>query len=822
MSDATHDTKGAEMAEASPGQKFQELRTRYIAGLPDRMGKLGDSWNRLLYVSWNPKALEFMYQSAHKLTGSGATFQFPEISNTARILEEQLQVLLAKSDATSTERQQIENSLKALERAIEEASRAGPNNEMPAFVSQTVMEKHQTHRIAVIEDDEHQAAYLKNWLEQQGYYAETFEDPETYTQRIGGHFHHLILLDISFPQDALEGIDWLERMKCQAGTNTPVIMMSARSDMVARMRALRAGADIYLTKPIDMGVLEKRIHQLLDNARPVQPRVLWVDDDTDLLAYYKSMLSEEGYEVEGLSQPVRVLERIEQFQPDAIVLDHDMPGCQGIELAKVLRQDADYMTIPILFVSASPEARELLEQHSIAGNDFFQKPLENELFLSSLRRHLMNAKLIAARINLISQRKESRGLQNYDYFLTELVDLLAKIESDQQDQAHYLVQASVDRHEYLRAQHGARAMANLSARMEKHFAEQLAVGDSGCALGGGSFLFLVTARAADDCKTFLERFHHKLNNPAWAIENTSDPVTLSLGALTLNHAMDEDKALIEVEKACSKAMQSGSNNLIWQQATERPPESRLDDHIKELIAAQAFKLHYQPIVNMETGGTLFEALVRLVDEDNAVYLPGQFLPWLPEGSRGPFYALDRWVIQHAVEGLTHLDGKASASYSVSVKLSSPMVDVEHLLTVLSSAIRENRIKGNRRIYLALSSPTVLKDVPRAKKIAKLVQAMGCGLVIEHVATDTASVELLKELGSVDFVKLVPALGASAQQTPALEQLLHQLKSAFSSNLQIVVTGVEDAKALSWFWERGIRNFQGYFIQEPKGAMNYEL
>ena len=810
------------MAEASPGRKLQELRSRYIAGLPDRMGELRDSWNRLVHVSWNPKALEFMHQGAHKLTGSGATFQFPEISNTARMLEEQLQALLAKSDATSTERQQIETSLKALEGAIEEASRASLNTEMTAFVSKADVRKRQAYRIAVIEDDDSQAAHLKNWLEQQGYSAETFEDPDTYSQRTDGHVYQLILLDISFPQGALEGIGWLERMKCQSGTNTPVIMMSARSDMVARIRALRAGADIYLTKPIDMGILEKRIHQLLESAPSAKPRVLWVDDDTDLLGYYNAMLSEEGYEVEGLSQPVRVLERIEKFQPDVIVLDHDMPGCQGMELAKVLRQDANYMTIPILFVSASPKSRELLEQHSIAGNDFFQKPLDNELFLSSLHRHLTNAKLIAARINLVSQRKESRSLQNHDYFLTELVDVLARVESDQEDQIHYLIQANVDRQAYLRAQHGARAMAKLNARMEKHFAEQLAAGDSGCALGGGSFLFRVTASAADDGKTCLEHFHRALNNAAWALENAADPVTLSLGALTLNHALDEDKALIEVEKACHKAMQSGSNSLEWQQAPERSPESKLDDRIKELVAEQAFKLYYQPIVNMETDHTVFEAQVRLVGDDNAVYLPWQFLPCLPKSDRGPFYELDRWVIQHAVNSLALLEGKASASHSVCIKLSSPMVDVERLLTLLSTTMRNARIRGDRRIYLALSCPTVLKNVPKAKKIANLVREMGCGLIIEHVDAAAAPAELLKELGSVDFVKLVPTLGASAQQTPALEDLLHQLKAALNSSQKIVVTGVEDAKALSWFWERGIRNFQGYFIQEPKGAMSYEL
>ncbi|WP_417517272.1 response regulator [Marinobacter sp.] len=811
------------MAEASPRQKLQELRGKYIAGLPDRMAELSDSWSHLQHVSWNQKSLTFMSQCAHKLTGSGTTFQFPDITNTARALEEQLQMILAKPDASSAERQQIDHALNALERAILQATNAGVKEENPDPAIQATPENNSQHRIAVIEDDADQAAHLKNWLELRGYYAETFEDPDTYNQRSDKRLHHLILLDVSFPQGAMEGIAWLERLKTQVGTHTPVLMMSARSDMVARMRAFRAGADIYLTKPLNMSVLEERIHQLLESNVTTRPKVLWVDDDVELLAHYETMLTAEGYEVEGLSQPVRVLERIEQFQPDAIVLDHDMPGCRGIELAKVLRQDANYMTIPILFVSASPEAREQLEQHSIAGNEFFQKPLNSEQFLSSLQRHLQNAQHIAARINLISQRKESKGLQNLDYFLTELGALLASIGSNPEGKTHYLMQASIDRQEYLRAQHGARAMASLAARMEKHFAKQLGPGDSGCALGGGSFLFQLNEPTSnDDGISLLERFHHSMSTPAWTLAEDHTPVTLSLGVLTLNDALDEDKALIEVEHACSEAIQSGGNRIKWQQAPERSPEPEFNARIRELIAAHRFNLYYQPIVNMETGDTLFEALVRLVDSDNAVYLPSQFLKQLPEGIRGPFHELDRWVIQHAVEALSALKGKDAASHSVSIKLSSSMAVVENLLPLLSSAIRDARLKGKRRIYLALSSPNVMKDVAGAKKIARMVQNMDCGLIIEHIDTSVASVDLIKELDSVDVVKLAPALGAVAQQTPALEQLLNQLKATRNLNRRIVITGVEDAKALSWFWERGIRNFQGYFIQEPKGAMSYEL
>jgi len=810
------------MAEATPGQKLQELRKRYITGLPDRMGELRDSWNRLQHVSWDPKALAFMSQCAHKLTGSGATFQFPDITDTARILEQQLQALLEKADASATERQQIDDSLKALEGAITQATSTSSEAVPVAAEPREFMEQNRQHRIAIIEDDASQAEHLKNWLEQQGYSAETFEDPDAYGQRTESQHHHLVLLDISFPKGALEGIAWLERMKSRIGAHTPVIMMSARSDMVARMRALRAGADLYLTKPIDMGILEKRIHQLLESPEATRPRVLWVDDDTDLLAYYKTMLTNAGYEAETLSQPVRILEHIEEFQPDAIVLDHEMPGCQGAELAQLLRQDARYMTIPLLFVSAAPEARELLEQQSIGGNEFFPKPLDNEKFLKALHQHLAKAQLISTRISLVSQRKESRSLQNLDYFLAALGNQLAALTSEQKGRTHYLIQASIDRQDLLRAQHGARAMASLNTRMENHFAQQLAAGDSGCPLGDGSFLFLLSAPDGDDGQALLERFHTRLNTPPWILEPATTPVTLSLGALTLNHALDEDRALMEVERACTEAMNKGGNRILWQKAPEPSPEVKIDNRIRELIEARAFKLHYQPIVNMESGDTLFEALVRLVDEDNVVYLPGQFLDQLPGDNRNPFHDLDRWVIQHAVEDLAHLSGKASASHSVSVKLSSPMADIEPLLSLLSTTMRDARVKGKLRIYLALSGAGVMKDVARAQKIRQLVQNMGCGLVIEHLDISPASVELIKELDSVDFVKLAPTLGAHGQQTPALDQFLQKLRAALKSSEKIVVTGVEDTKALSWFWERGIRNFQGYFIQEPKLAMNYEL
>ena len=811
------------MAGADLGEKYRELKQQYVRSLPKRLEELRATWSRLLHVSWDMKALAIMEQTAHKLSGSGSTFQFPEISRAARSLEDQLQPLLDKSDATPAERNRIGAALGDLEQAIAEAIESpdsGAEAETALSASPKATAKQQC--IAVIEDDHSQAEFLTDWLEQRGYTVDVFGTPEEFSEHSDDRHYHLILLDISFPDGALEGITLLERLKCQMDGGSPVLMMSARSDMVARMRALRAGADSYLTKPLDLGVLEKRIEQLLSDTAAPRQRVLWVEDDNEQLAYYKNLLADQGYEVEGLTQPVRILERIEQFQPDAIVLDHEMPGVQGLELARVLRQDARYMTIPILFVSASEAVAEQLETYSMAGNEVFQKPLDSKRFLAALHHHLIQAQLISARINLVSQRKASEGLQNHDYFLTELATSIAYLESSPGVASRYLLQVGIDREEYLRAQHGARALASLTAAMEQHFARELGHEDSGCALGGGSFLFQINTPAGEDAAAYLEGFHQRLNSPGWTLGEPAVPVTLSMGVLPLTETVNEDKALLEVEQACGEAMQEEGGRVVWHRAPERSDHSKLDDRIRELLDAQAFKLHYQPIVNMDSGDTLFEALVRLVDEDDAVYLPGQFLLHLEEGSHGTLQSLDRWVVEHALEGLSTLAGKAAASHAVAIKLASSMADVARIIPFLSSGMRNSRIKGKRRVYLALSSSAVIKDVGRARQVLSVLQDMDCGLIIEHLEASQASVDLLRELPSVDFVKLAPKYGASAEQTSELEKVLRQFSQIFGSSQPIVATRVEDAKALAWFWERDVRHYQGHFIQAPEVAMNFEL
>ncbi|WP_165855686.1 response regulator [Marinobacter sp. JSM 1782161] len=803
------------MADPQAQQKFQQLRQQYVQGLPQRIQQIRTAWDRLQHVSWDPKVLNFMTHAVHKLTGSGSTFRFPEITANASTLEQQLIELQAKAEASPEERQLIVSSLEALNRAINQAS--GGQEEETGTPGEDDTAKPEFN-IAVVEDDPAQASQLHQELSGQGYHVDVFADPETYSRRAQEKVFQLILLDVGFPEGPLEGLAWLERLRGHVGSHVPIAIMSARTDMVARMRALQAGADIFLTKPLDLNFLARRIRQLHESATDVCPRVLWVDDDKDLLNYYRNLLTERGYQVDCLSQSVRLLERIERFQPDVIVLDYQMPSCNGLELARILRQDPRYMTIPILFVSATADLQNTEGLGSLVGNAYFQKPLDDEAFINCLQAQIVKAQLIAARIDLLSQRHEVSGLQNQDYFIDSLEHLMGRLSTDETQLARTLIQLAIDNEPYIKARLGTRRMIELTGQLEKHLASHPLIGGRGCHLGGGSYLLLAEGTTPDDNRTLTEALRTELSELPWLTEQVGKSLTVSMGALPLNHGLDVDQALSQVEQACATAIREGGDRIEWHE--EEPPEEqpKLNEHIQELLQNRSFTLHFQPVMNMETEDTMFESLVRLVDDDQVVYMPSQFLPSLPS-DRG-HYDLDRWVIEHAVENLAKLEGKASASHSVIIKLSSSLADVARMQPFITNVIRSSRVKGQRRIFLAFSCPSVVKEIPTAQSLFATLQQLGFGIIVEHVTLNSNIVQLLKDVGNVDFVKLRPALGSRDGQTRELDQLLTQLSAHFGSPEHIIVTGVEDARVLSRFWEQGIRYFQGYFIQKPGIAMHY--
>jgi two-component system alkaline phosphatase synthesis response regulator PhoP len=120
-------------------------------------------------------------------------------------------------------------------------------------------------RLLLIEDEPGLVLTLADRLGREGYSVETAMDGAIGLERALQEPFELILLDVMLPRQS--GFDVLRDLR-QQGVDTPVIMLTARSQVVDKVVGLKLGADDYLTKPFEMMELLARIEARLRRAPP--------------------------------------------------------------------------------------------------------------------------------------------------------------------------------------------------------------------------------------------------------------------------------------------------------------------------------------------------------------------------------------------------------------------------------------------------------------------------------------------------------------------------------------------------------------------------
>ena len=81
-------------------------------------------------------------------------------------------------------------------------------------------------------------------------------------------------------------------------------------------------------------------------------KILVIDDSSVALKITLQLLQEAGHEVEGLNRPEEAFDRVRQLQPDIVVCDIMMPGVNGLEVLRLIREDENLADVRIVMASA--------------------------------------------------------------------------------------------------------------------------------------------------------------------------------------------------------------------------------------------------------------------------------------------------------------------------------------------------------------------------------------------------------------------------------------------------------------------------------------
>ncbi|KAF7597793.1 MAG: hypothetical protein CGU28_16600 [Candidatus Dactylopiibacterium carminicum] len=162
-------------------------------------------------------------------------------------------------------------------------------------------------------------------------------------------------------------------------------VMSARGDFQLRLQSVRWGAQGYFTEPVNINALAEAIDPLVYAGRDDPFRVLILDDSVTVLASIRRALEQvPNVTVRAIRQPEVILETLLDFSPDVLLLDFHMEGCNGLEVAKIIRQNGAFESIPIVYLTSETSESVQVEAMRHGGDDFLTKPISHAQLVSSV------------------------------------------------------------------------------------------------------------------------------------------------------------------------------------------------------------------------------------------------------------------------------------------------------------------------------------------------------------------------------------------------------------------------------------------------------
>lgn len=367
--------------------------------LPEKVALIEESWSTLDGQGSDDHSVAELFRMVHSLAGSGGTFGALGISALAKSLEIQLKPILDQENNKKQPRPPLEPELKQqigkLIGQLKEATVALniSTGSQLSPLQKVTPSSHHNDSIYLVEDDLLLAKRISTYLEDTGYEVHHFDQLSEFKTACIEELPAAIIMDMVFAEGDSAGADILETIQEQTQT-TPIIFISVRTDIDSRLAAARVGATRYFTKPVDL----EKLTQSLDGftARvPVKPyRVLLIDDDRALVEYCAAVLQDAGMQVEKLTDPMKVLDILPNFQPDIVVTDVYMPGCSGPELAQVIRQDDTWAHMPIMFLSTESNLDRQLAAMNLGGDDFITKPVNQEHLVLAVTARVKRARWV--------------------------------------------------------------------------------------------------------------------------------------------------------------------------------------------------------------------------------------------------------------------------------------------------------------------------------------------------------------------------------------------------------------------------------------------
>jgi diguanylate cyclase (GGDEF)-like protein/PAS domain S-box-containing protein len=297
-------------------------------------------------------------------------------------------------------------------------------------------------------------------------------------------------------------------------------------------------------------------------------------------------------------------------------------------------------------------------------------------------------------------------------------------------------------------------------------------------------------------------------------------------ALSSSLHENAEQLLQDADRAMRRAKALGGSRCeIIDEAmhTRATNRLKLETELRQAIAQNQFRLHYQPIVQLGSRQIIgLEALLRWQHPEQGLISPYKFIAAAED--RGPLVAAGSWVIREACQQLQRWVTQIPAMQSiyVSVNVSAKQLTDARFVSDLENMLREAETAPTR-LHLEVTESVADFDPAATTEVLTQLKKLGIGVTLDDFGTGNSSLSRLRQMTGIEALKIDRSLiGGMLMDRGTLETVEVIILLAHKLKLKVIAEGIEFMKQCDQLQALECDLGQGFLFSQPVDAKKAEL
>jgi diguanylate cyclase (GGDEF)-like protein len=555
------------------------------------------------------------------------------------------------------------------------------------------------------------------------------------------------------------------------------------------------------------------------------------------------MLSRRCLEADGMNviEAASGPEAIEAFleqRPDLVFLDVEMPGMDGLEVCRCIREFPQGESIPIMIVTGSDDRASIDDGFEAGATQYKTKPVNWSLLSRDVQYMLRASNAFNAlkrqedRLRYLAYFDPLTNLPNRRSFTEQLNRILKQ--ARRRDSNAALLFIDLDNFKRINDSighgRGDKLLVEIARRLTLELRQEDAIsymsdreagehdGSTEIArLGGDEFtVVLSNIDNISDVEAVARRVLQRLSEPI-PLQSHKPVVTPSIGiAIFPVDGADPDTLVRNADTAMYAAKAQGRScyRFYNEQMNALAVEHlKLEEDLRETIQRGALELHYQPQIDTRSGKIVsLEALIRWPHGERMI-MPGEFIPVAER--TGLIADLGHWIMREAARQCALWEDSGLGDFRICVNVSALQFNQPNFVDSVQQFLDQTGMNPSR-LEFELTESAIMTDAEANIERLRALKRLGIALAVDDFGTGYSSLNYLKQF-PIDTLKIDQSFVADLAK-PDGEAIVDAIVALTRSlGLKVVAEGVETEAQAEYLKARECDLLQGYYYSRPVPA-----